>query len=390
MIKISLRQNIIYLLFLFVSYYLRRVLMIILGKVYQLNYTLFFCFLMCLGEIVGGSSIYLYQKKYYRNKDIRTNSHRTLIYNYSLIETQNSLIIEDNKHKIRLLIFFAAFFDLEEVVLTSYIVDKFKSISKTASIRLNCIMTIISSLTCFFTLRLKVVRHQICCLIIMFFLACIVIILELLYKSNDISYLNYILGFLLILGHYLSISFTDVIHKYLVDYDYINPFKIIMAQGIIGILLLCLYSIFQNPLNEISNIYKEVDNGKFILLVFLLFLFSVISLFVNVYKILSNVLFSPVTKSLATYFFISPFIIFHYIEGDDFLFEGKKDLFYFLINLIICIIIDFVGLIYNEIMILYCCGLSKETHEAIYLRSIHRSFDGIDDSIYNVNDLEND
>ena len=38
-------------------------------------------------------------------------------------------------------------------------------------------------------------------------------------------------------------------------------------------------------------------------------------------------------------------------------------------NLIISIIIDFFGLIYNEFFILNCCGLSNETHEGISFRA---------------------
>ena len=116
----------------------------------------------------------------------------------------------------------------------------------------------------------------------------------------------------------------------------------------------------------------------------------VLSAFVNIYKILCNVLFSPVTKSLGSYFFISPFIIFHYVDGNDFIVDEKSNLFYFLINLFIAIAIDFFGLIYNEIIIFKCCGLSNETHEGIYIRSIQNSLDRIDDTIYNVNIIDDE
>ena len=52
---------------------------------------------------------------------------------------------------------------------------------------------------------------------------------------------------------------------------------------------------------------------------------------------------------------------------------GKLYWLYFLINLIISLIISFFGLVYNEIFILFCCGLDRETHKQITDRSIIES-----------------
>ena len=75
------------------------------------------------------------------------------------------------------------------------------------------------------------------------------------------------------------------------------------------------------------------------------------------------------TKSLASYFFISPFIIYNFIDGNDFIYEGERNYVYFFLNLIICIIIDFLGLVYNEFFILNFWNLSKETHSEIARRA---------------------
>ena len=80
-------------------------------------------------------------------------------------------------------------------------------------------------------------------------------------------------------------------------------------------------------------------------------------------------------KSLASYFFNSAFIIYHYAAGNDFFSKGKQNFFYFFINLIFSIIIDFFSLIYNEFFILNFWNLSKETHQEIASRAINREMD---------------
>ena len=64
MIKCTLRRNLIYLFFLFLYYYLRKIISIIMSQVLKFNISLIYTFLMVLGEFFGGLSIYIYQKKF--------------------------------------------------------------------------------------------------------------------------------------------------------------------------------------------------------------------------------------------------------------------------------------------------------------------------------------
>ena len=64
MIRISIRKNLIYLLLLFISYTLRRIVIIILDILGLDNSSLLFSFLMVLGEIIGGIIIYLYRRNF--------------------------------------------------------------------------------------------------------------------------------------------------------------------------------------------------------------------------------------------------------------------------------------------------------------------------------------
>ena len=80
MIKLSYRRNLIYLLLLFISYLLRRIIGIIIGKLYDLGNSLIFVFIMFLAEFMGGLLIYVYQTSFLnRNKNVKTNAIYKLI-----------------------------------------------------------------------------------------------------------------------------------------------------------------------------------------------------------------------------------------------------------------------------------------------------------------------
>ena len=366
MIKISLRKNLIYLFLLFFFYFLRRVLVLIIEESFELSDSLIFSFFMCLGQISGGLIIYWYQYSFLQKKNKKDEPSQKIL--IELIETEREMKIPDNNYKIGLLIFFASFFDLEEFLILNCIIPKIQTLSTTTTLRLSCIMTITSSFTCKYILRFKIFKHQIFSLIIMGICSIINIILEIYFRNEYLSERDFV-AYLLVFFHFIFISFTDVIEKYLADYDYINPLKILMTEGIFSFVLSLISSIAIDPLKEITAVYNKLSTSEFILLLFLLLIYTVLSAVVNIYKILCNVLYSPITKSLASYFLISPFIIYHYAVGNDFLINGQADLFYFLISLIFCVIISFFGLIYNEFFILDCCGLSKETYDGIATRA---------------------
>ena len=386
MIKIGFRKNLLYLFLLVISFFLRRTLEIILDEVTGLHNSLIFCFLMCLGQIIGGALIYCYQKSFFEKKEKILD--KKII--YELIQTERELRMSDDISKIRLLVFFAAFFDLEEFIITDIFIPKIADLSKTITLRLCCIMTITSSLICTYTLKYKIGRHQIFSLTILGMISLIIIIIELIYRSkiNDIG--NHIISYFLVLFHYFFISLTDVIERYLVDYDYINAFEILMLEGIASFIITAIYSIFINPFKEISIVYKRIEASNFILLIFLLFLFIVLSAFINIYKILCNILYSPMAKSLSCYFLTSIFIIYHYINKNDFMINGEQNIIYFLMSLAFSVLIDIFGLIYNEFFILKCFGLSKETYDGISVRAKESEIELSDFKNDNIDNIDNE
>ena len=126
---------------------------------------------------------------------------------------------------------------------------------------------------------------------------------------------------------------------------------------------------YDNPFKEIIDMYNKIDTRYFILLVFLLVLYCVSSAGINIYRILCNILYSPITKSLVSYFLNWVHIIYYFVEENDFVIDGEKKYFLFVVNIILSVCIDILGLIYNEIIILNFWHLADSTHLGISKRA---------------------
>ena len=147
MIRISIRKNLIYLLLLFISYTLRRIVIIILDILGLDNSSLLFSFLMVLGEIIGGIIIYLYRRNF--NKKTQIKQSKFMI---ELIQNDIELKRADENRKIYFLLFLASFFDLEEYLIVNNFIPEIAKLSPTTTLRLCSIMTITSSIICVFPL----------------------------------------------------------------------------------------------------------------------------------------------------------------------------------------------------------------------------------------------
>ena len=68
MIKFKLRKNLLYLLALYIFFNVRIVVKIIINKSFDYRPTFLYIYMMNLGEIFGGLSIYFYQYATMRKK----------------------------------------------------------------------------------------------------------------------------------------------------------------------------------------------------------------------------------------------------------------------------------------------------------------------------------
>ena len=360
MIKFKLRKNLIYLFVYYISWYVRKIVTIIFENTFDFYPSFIFLFLMTLGEIFGGLTIFLYQYiSLKRKKDSK-------IFTIKSIYDSEDKKVGDHLLKKIILVFFAAFFDFMEFVISTFFLSPFdNNISPSFDLRFGAITTISSSLLCIYALKAKTGKHQIISQRIMIMCLLISLIFELCYKSDNVSFGNCLVARLLCFGYLICISYNDCIEKYLVNTNFTSPFKIVMIEGIFEFIMSSFLSIGKAPFKEIKMKYNEISPGYFVLLIFLFILYLILSAILNSYKIYCNVIYSPMAKSLMDYLMSPFFCIYYFIRDNDF----NKNYFYFFISEFIVIIIVFFGCVYNEYIILYCFDMERETIDEIIERA---------------------
>ena len=74
-------------------------------------------------------------------------------------------------------------------------------------------------------------------------------------------------------------------------------------------------------------------------------------------------------KTLSDYFLNPIYLLYFCGACDDFKNDGVFFGWQFPVNFVIAVIISFFGCVYNEIIILFFCGLERDTHDQISIRS---------------------
>ena len=358
MIKIKLKKNIGYLVAYFFSWLLRKILGMIIQAKFSINPVYVYLYLMVLGEIMGGLLIYLYQ---YNSKKKRK---KIRYFGIDLIYNKNT--VGDNDFQIAFLIFLASFFDVFSYIHGTIFFPK--EFSSCVDMRLYCTQTIASALIFIYVLKYKMKKHHKFSLIASSLCLLLTIIIDGVFKANNITLEKFCFAYFIIIFKDFCLSINNCIEKYLVDTNYINPFKVLSFEGLFGIIFSILASLVHGDLfKEIIDKYKEKDLGEFILLIFLLFLSFILSMILNAYKVYANIIFSPMERSLINYIFNPLFNIYYFVVRVDF----NNNYYSFFLSEFICIIISFFGCIYNEYIILSYCNLDLETNYAIKKRATY-------------------
>lgn len=310
-----------------------------------------------------------------------------------LIQGPNDISHPDSNFKIYLLLFMASFFDFVEFMMSTFYLPQISDFSKTLEMRLSSLLTISSAFFFAFLLKLKIQKHQIFSLSIIFICLIIIIILEyffqVFFEEKLLKEFFKIIGSIFLI-HFFN-SLLDSIEKYLLEYDYLNPFKGLMIEGLFGMIFSFIYSIRENPYKEIKEYYEEKTLIDFIVLMILLLLYIILSGLRNAYRVATNKIYSPMTKTLTDYFLNPLYIIYYFIFEGDFEIRERTIIKYsfFIINLILSIIIVFCGCIYNEIVILFCFNLEHETHRQVSIRAQTKE-EIKDDNEYNSDEEKNE
>ena len=319
----------------------------------DLEFTSPFVFLcvMSLGKILGGFAVYRYHNNSLQIKQESKYFRLELLYN------KDSIKPTDGPYKIILLIFFGAFFDL--------FFSFYNLTNRAAYPKFGSLTTIISSLICSFAFNFNMARHQKVSLAFMSLFLFLTIILEISYKNDLTLMKNYLFTNFLVCFELILASFTDCIEKYIVEANFISPFKIIMLEGILEFIISIFISINNDPF---KNFFKEKDaEWKPYVLVALLILYVLISGIVNAYKIYCNVIYSPMARSLIDYFMAPCLNIFSFTETKNI--YKHNHYIYIVLSEVLALVIDFCGLVYNEFLILYFWGLEHDTQDEIHKRS---------------------
>ena len=194
----------------------------------------------------------------------------------------------------------------------------------------------------------------------------IYIVKHIKYVHATVIYLKgFIFRYFLTIFCYIGFSFNNCIEKYLVDTDFMNPFIILILEGVFELIMALLILIKITPVEAFSKAYIPKHKGLF---VFLFLLYILLQIIVNIYRIYCNVIYSPMARSLIDYL-LNPLVnIYTFVIALDFL----DNYSYSIIVEIICIVMSFFGCVFNEYIVLYCCGLERETQDEIAKRAINQ------------------
>ena len=358
MIKLILRKNLLYLLVFYISYLIRLILTMIIQKQYNRTFVYIYLYLMVLGEIIGGGLIYLYQYL------LSIRKKQKIYFKVNSIKKNNDSLTKENKTKKISLIFFASFFDFFHVIINNLYAPLINTnISKSIDSRLTSVQIISSSLIYTYAFKFMTKKHHKTSLIIISIFLCLTIILDITFNLNNLHIERFLFVDLLIAFHNICCSLNGCIEKYLVDTNLMNPFLLLLFEGLFEVIISIIFSIWKDPFKNITKEYQENTKGSFTLLIILLFLNFVLSIIANVYKVYCNVVYLPMSRSLIQYLLNPFFNIYYFFSESDF----NNSYIYFIISEIICVIISFFGCIYNEYIVLFCCGLESETQEVIAL-----------------------
>ena len=353
--------------------------------------------LIFFSQCLFGLVIYLC----YSKKNISRSSSKAIVlspFNNEpfLLLTDKSSLSDDGKIKIICLIIFASFFNAIGTFIRNE--DLLKPMTKEEDngqldFRVRGIQIIFSSLLCYYTIRINIYKHQKLSLIVISVFYAILIGVE-LYISDEILVKMLILSICIISN--LFRSFMDVTEKYLFEYNYINIFLMLIYEGLTGLFFLIM-AFFMSPVfgNEGKNLlnYLSESSSELIIFIVLIVAYIIISGFKNAYRVTTNKYYSPISRALIEST-IDPILFLYnslsFREKDDY----KLFWAHFAFVLLCLMIIAFFALIYNDFIILYCCGLEYNTYSEITNRlySEELNKDGIfsDDDIASFSSLNSE
>ena len=171
----------------------------------------------------------------------------------------------------------------------------------------------------------------------------------------------------------------DITEKYLFEYNYVNFLIMLVHEGNIGTLLYFIFFIFNKTYkNQAKNLLKYLNDMSeydwtFISLIIFTFFYIIIIGLRNAYRVTTNKYYSPMSRALIESS-LDPFIfLYNSLSSNN---ERNLEYWSYFGFITSCLtIIAFFSLVYNDFIVLYCCGLERNTYSEItrrlYLDTIH-------------------
>lgn len=354
MIKFGWRDSLLYPSLFILFIFIRRIVKLILEILYpdiKLSY-LMITFVFVFELIVASFLLWNQNRK---NKSVV----KPKFLGISLIKQESLLDRPDSNFKIIVLIIFSSYFSITGALSRRNVSSGNNNIYDEFHAKFRSIEIILSSIICYFTFKNKIYKHHKFALIIIFICLIIVVAFGVLLESEkNIFFLN----FFYTISSSLCRVFLDIVEKYLYDVDFLDIYKVMIFESIVELIISFNYFWLEVPRREITTILTINDGLKLFYIIGFLMLYTFFSGIKNVYRRFTVKKFTPMTRALAESILDPIFIIIGYLTTTK---KEQFDTIYFIITLICSLIMVFNSCVYNELFVLYCCDLEKNTHLAI-------------------------
>ena len=371
MIKFGCRSSLVYpslfILFLFIRRIIKYILEEIIAK-QTLPYLM--VSLIFLFETIIASLLLCNQER--KNDSSRESNFLGISFGKNV----DVLVRPDSNFKIIILLFFGAYFEVAGSLCRRFQIVRDKSknnIYELFQSKYRSSDIIISSILCYFTLKTKIYNHHKFSLIIVSICLILVITNEFIMPRLTNKIILYIIG--LTLTSSICRTFSDTIEKYLFDIDYLDIFKLMIFEDLISFVFSINLFWLDKPKNDIKFLIDINDNLRLFAVIGLLIVYSILSGFKNLYRRYTIKTFTPMARALSESILDPFFIIFEYVERKE-----ENNITSFIIVLICSFLMIFCSCVYNEVLVLYCCGLEKNTFLAILSQNIIKSLELSKDS----------
>ena len=367
MLGLGIRNNLIYPLMLLLCIFICRVDEMIMNEYLNLKLKYSIPVFYYITQLFSALIHILYSNKKDKNQPINKVQSN---YPIQFIEnSQTNIESPDSNIKIVFILFFDSFFYfITTLTRKIYAIfgTKRRAIDKFLEKRLRPFHMLFSVLLCYLTTNLKIYKHQKLSLIVISVFLILNILIEIFWLQTELLVL---IGFIFC---FLLRSFLDTTEKYLIEVDYACPYRILLWEAIISNILFAILTIFEREyLKEIKAFITQEKNKEFYILLVLFVIYLVSVGFRSLYRINTVKYFSPMARALFELILDPIGAIYKFCAKDK---EIKREIegsiIYYIITATSLILMSVFALVYNDFLVLYCCGLEKETYLEIQKRAI--------------------